>query len=544
MSRRILIRTLSAGACVALAAVAAPASALTADPDSGTQVATAEIAAGAHTVVLGLAGDTWVSSSGQTTSQSASPELVVGSKNLGLTKSRSYLDFDYSALAAVPADAVISSAELTLSNFVTGTCAGTAIRASRVTSAWTLAGLTWATQPTATTLGSGTSTSAFGAAACPAEGTATFDVKGIVHDWVSGAAKRGIQIKADKEGAASGYRKYRSAENGDAAKAPTLTVTYNSYPGTPTALKVTPGNPNYATSLTPTISAVVTDPDGSAGAYFELRKGTTAISPIVWTGYSDQVDSGEVASAMVPPGVLVDGAIYTVTAYGYDGALKSKASVAYAFKVDVTAPTVTVTSDVFTDGTWTRPMPASAKFTFDGSPDTGGFYVTTDGVDLTVGANSSGDYTVTIKPTPGWHTTVVTPVDRAGNSGEPTSFSWGTGAPEFSSPAAWTQSTGSFAVELNAPPGADSATLQWRLPSEVNWHTASHVTSEGETWFGSIADDGSRSTTGPLTWNATQEPLGTGKLQAPTYVQIRGCFQLPAAADSCTAVRYVQLIEE
>jgi hypothetical protein len=540
VSRRILTRTLSALACVALAATAAPASATTAE--TGSAEATA--AAGTHTVVLPLAGDTWVSSSGQTTSQSASPELVVGSKNLGLTKSRSYLDFDYSALTGVPADAVITSAELTLSNFVTGACAGTAIRASRVTSAWTLAGLTWSTQPTATSLGSGTSTAAFGAAACPTEGTATFDVKGIVHDWVSGAARRGIQIKADKEGAATGYRKYRSAENGDAAKAPTLTVTYNSYPGTPTDLKVTPGNPNYTTSLTPTLSAVVTDPDGSAGAFFELRKGTTAISPIVWSGSSDQVESGEVASATVPSGVLVDGAIYTVAAYGFDGALKSKALVAYAFKVDVTAPTVTITCDVFTDGVWTNPMPASAKFTFDGSADTGGFYVTTDGVDVTVGANSTGDYSVTIKPTPGWHTTVVTPVDRAGNTGEPTTFSWGTGAPEFSSPAAWTQSTGTFAVELNARPGADSATLQWRLPSEVSWHAATHVTSEGESWFGSITDDGSRSTTGPLTWNATQEPLGTGKLQAPTYVQIRGCFQFPTTADACTAVRYVQLIEQ
>jgi hypothetical protein len=353
-----------------------------------------------------------------------------------------------------------------------------------------------------------------------------------------------IQIKADKEGAATGYRKYRSAENGDAAKAPTLTVTYNSYPGTPTDVAVTPGNPHYATSLTPTFSAVVTDPDGPVSAYFELRKGTTALSPIVWTGSSDAVESGEVASATVPAGLLLDGTVYTLTAYGDDGTLKSKEAVAYVFKVDVTAPTVAISSDVFTDGQWTNPMPASAKFTFDGSADTGGFYVTTDGVDLTVGANSTGDYSVTFKPTPGWHSTVVTPVDRAGNVGEPSTFSWGTGAPEFSSPAAWTQSTGSFAVELNAPPGAASATLRWRLPSEVSCGTATHVTSEGATWFGSIADDGSRSTTGPLTWNATQEPLGTGHLQAPTYVQIRGCFQFPPATSSCTAIRYVQLIEE
>ena len=550
MSRRPWYRTLSALACVALAGAAASAatptaSAATLDP-GGTSTASAAVdPAGSHTVVLALAGDTWVSSSGQTTSQAASPELRVGSKNLGLTKSRSYLDFDYSALDSVPAGAVVSSAELTLSNFATGSCSGTAIRASRVTGAWTIAGLKWSAQPAVTTFGSGTSTAAFGATACPEEGTATFDVKGVVRDWLAGAARHGIQVKADKEGAASGYRVYRSAENGDAAKAPSLTVTYNSYPSTPTDVTVSPGNPNYATSLTPTLSAVVSDPDGGpVQGYFVVRKGTLASSPIVWSGSSDPVDSGEVASVAVPAGVLVDGAIYSVAAYGDDGALRSASFAAVKFKVDVTAPAVTITSDVFTDGEWTNPMPTSATITLDGSADTGGFYITTDGVELTAGANASGDYKATLKPTPGWHTTTVVPVDRAGNTGPTATFSWGTGAPEFSSPAFWAQSTASFTVDMSAPPGADGATLLWRLPGEAAWHTAAHVARGDEPWGGSVDNDAGHATTGELVWHATDEALGTGTLAAPAYVLIRGCFEYPSAPQACTADRYVQLVEQ
>jgi hypothetical protein len=542
VSRRTLYRTLSGTACLALAVAVAPtASAGTLDSGS-TSVSAASAAT--HTVVLPLSGDTWVSNLSQTTSQSTSPELQVGSKNLGLNRSRSYLDFDYSALDGVPADAVISSAQLSLSDFAAATCTGTAVRALRVTGAWTVAGLKWSAQPGVTTLGSGTSTAAFGANGCAAEGTATFDVSGIVHDWLGGAARRGIQVKADNESASSGYRKYRSAENGDASRAPTLTVTYNSYPATPTDLTVAPGNPGFATSLTPTLSADVTDPEGTVGAYFEVRKGTLATSPIVWSGFSDQVTSGDEASVEVPPGVLTDATIYSVVAYGYDGTLRSKAVAATKFKVDVTAPTATITSDVFTNGTWTNPMPASAKFTLDGSTDTGGFYVTTDGVDFTVGANATGDYATTLTPTPGWHTTTATPVDRAGNVGTTTTFSWGTGAPEFARPAFWEQSTGTFPVEINAAPTASGATLQWHLPGEKAWHTATHLTRGDAVWDGSVTNGGGRATTGQLTWDATAEPLGSGTLKAPAYVLIRGCFQYAAAADACTAERYVQLVEQ
>jgi hypothetical protein len=46
-----------------------------------------------------------------------------------------------------------------------------------------------------------------------------------------------------------------------------------------------------------------------------------------------------------------------------------------------------------------------------------------------------------------------------------------------------------------------------------------------------------------MTWHATDEALGTGTLTAPTLVLVHGCFHYTAAADKCTADRYVQLVE-
>ena len=542
MSRRTTLRVLSAVGGLALAATVAPAYAMTPEPAAP---ATAEVTADStHTVTLDLVGDTYVSSSGQTTSQSSSTELRVGSSNLGLTKSRSYLDFDYSPLADIPADAVIASADLDLSNFVTGSCAGTPIRAARITGDWTLDGLKWSTQPSATTAGWASSTAAFGASACPDEGVVTFDVKGIVSDWISGEPEHGILIKADRENAATGYRKYRSSENGDASKAPTLTITYDAPPGVPTDLSVTPGANSYATSLTPTLGATVTDPDGPVSGYFEVRKGTTLSSPIVWTATSDPVDSGDEASVTVPDGVLLDGTLYSVWVRSDDGIMRSNPA-AIAFKTDVTAPTVTITSDKYTDNTWLSGAPVSSTFTFDGSTDTAGFHITTDGTEYTVGTNRlGGNYATSWTPTPGWHVITAAPVDKAGNVGAVQTFRFGVGAPEFTTPAFWQESTADFPVDVSAPAGATGATLSWQVAGESTWHTATHVVKGGSAWNGSVIADGGRSTTGPLTWHATAETLGAGTLTAPALVRIHACFHYSGAADKCTADRFVQLVEE
>ena len=71
-------------------------------------------------------------------------------------------------------------------------------------------------------------------------------------------------MKANDETATSGLRSFRSKENGDVTKVPTLSVTYNTRPSVPSSLEVTPSASDGAGLVTaaaqPTFAAVVTDP--------------------------------------------------------------------------------------------------------------------------------------------------------------------------------------------------------------------------------------------------------------------------------------------
>lgn len=492
----------------------------------------------AQTVVLKASGDTWVQSGLTSKSQHTSPELRVGTKNVGLTQAKSYLTFDTSALGEAQASWIVD-AKVSLSNFTAGSCSGSDIRLSRVTKAWSLTGLTWGTQPTVATTDSSTNDKARGATGCTGEGVVDFDATAIVRSWVAGAGNHGVQLASVKAGANGSYRGYRSLENGDPAKVPTLTVTVSQPPATPTDLAVTPAGANdFITSTTPTLSAMVSDPDGGqVRGYFEVTHG----ADVVWSGTSDPVASGGTATVEVPAGKLSDGSIYTVSVWGLDDVdVRSEESAFETVIVDSIAPTVTVTSATFTDGQWAANLPSSDTITLDGSGDTGGFHLDLDGSTATVGADTQGDRDLTYTPSAGWHVLKVTPVDRAGNLGETVTFSYGAGAPAFTKPTMWTASTASFPVDFSGPAGASGATLEWRLAGTTTWRSAAKVTtSEGTAWQGAVTGTG-RSTTGALTWNATQEAHNGGKLTGPALLELRGCFQY-GDTEKCTGSVFVTL---
>lgn len=489
------------------------------------------------TVVLTATGDTWVQNILPNTSQHTSPELRVGTNNLGISQNRSYLNFDTTALGG-PQPGWIVDAKVTMSNFMAGSCSGSAIRMSQVTSAWTVPGITWANQPTVSATGASTNDTGKGFTGCTAEGVVDFDATAIVKSWAGGATNYGLQFAAVTLNNAS-FRKYRSLENGDTAKSPTLSVTISQPPATPSALSVTPGTGTWVSSKAPTLSAVVTDPDGgTVSGYFEVKQGAT----MVWSGTSTPVPSGGTATITLPASTLTEGQSYTVNAYGEDpSAVRSQTPATKSIVIDTIAPTVAVSSDKFTNGIWTNPLPSTANVTYDSSTGTVGFYVDYDGVSSIVGADASGDKTIAFTPIPGWHVLKVTPVDKAGNYGTPATFSYGTGTAAFTTPTQWTPSTASFPMDLSAPPSATGATLQWRVYGETTWRTAAKVKkADGTNWTGNVTGTG-RSTTGALIWNATEETYGTGTLTGTTLLETRGCFQYSGSSDSCTGNLYLGL---
>src|SRR5262249_24493139 len=93
-----------------------------------------------------------------------------------------------------------------------------------------------------------------------------------------------------------------------AGYAPKLVVTYNSYPALPTAAAVSPSTVNayngkrYANSLTPTLSAKVTDGDGgTVKAQFEVTPDPAYNdTTYTYTATSAGVASGSTATLAVP----------------------------------------------------------------------------------------------------------------------------------------------------------------------------------------------------------------------------------------------------
>ncbi len=488
-------------------------------------------------VNMAVAGDTWAASEIFPADHSAAGDLAVGSVSLGILVYRSFLTFDYTAIDSIPAGAQIAQAELSLSNFNTGACAGTATRISRVTGSWSLSTVNWANQPTVTADGSTTTTGSYGTTGCATETRVGFDATAIVNAWRGGADRRGVRLSADNESLNTGYRAFRSLENGDVTKVPKLTITYGSRPNTPTGLSVSPGYPGSATSLTPTLTANVTDPDSAqVRGDFEIRSGST----LVWSGHSAMATSGAQVTATVPAGVLSEGGTYTVKAYGNDGELQSAAATdPVTFKVDTIAPTVSITSTSYTNGSWRTGAPVSDTMTFHGSADTGAYYITLNGVEYTVGADSSGNWSNTWTPYDGWNTIDVAPLDRAGNRGATVSFNFGVGGPGINTPNDWAESPASFPVQASAPPGATGATLSWQLPGEATWRTATKVTNGASNWTGSVTSTSSRSYTPSLLWAATTEPLGSDLLHGPALILIKTCFTYTSAPTQCTTGRPV-----
>lgn len=259
--------------------------------------------------------------------------LRSGTQNSGTTVARSYLDFPTLDLAG---KTLVSA---TLQARVVGSlsCTNGTTVAYRITSPWHLTTsttdpnrLTWANQPSIDSSYAPQYWLPHGGpagSACAAHGWATWNVLPSVTAWKAGgtATQLGFRLQAATPTANGSFREFRSVNGttGVDTYYPRLIVTYNSYPDTPTNVTMTPGADGVIGSVTPTISANVTDPDGGdVKARFNIYSGST----MIWYGDGSTVASGGVSELTVPEGVLTNGAQYTLKAYGNDGSLYSGAN--------------------------------------------------------------------------------------------------------------------------------------------------------------------------------------------------------------------------
>ncbi|MEU0565404.1 DNRLRE domain-containing protein [Nonomuraea sp. NPDC005983] len=279
------------------------------------------------TSTLTVSTDTWVATNFPD-SQRGSTELKAGTFDGGTTVARSYLLFN--GVGGLRGKHVLDT-DLRLWTYWSSTCstAGPGVQVRRVTASWDPDTIRYGSEPTTTTTGAKTVTSAYGHdSTCPAAFT-HWDTDAIVQAWADGSANYGVQVRGADQTDSTTWRRYHSSNYTSGSQGPTdpaLTVTYNSRPTTP-QVSVTPQaasatDAKTVSSLTPTITAKATDSDGSSLNYtFTLTckpLGTTCSQP-TRTQTVSGVPSGTSAQWAVPPGYLTNATRYELSVQVSDG---------------------------------------------------------------------------------------------------------------------------------------------------------------------------------------------------------------------------------
>ncbi|MHB9861361.1 DNRLRE domain-containing protein [Streptomyces sp. YIM S03343] len=394
------------------------------------------------TTTLAVTTDTWVQNPDYPDSQVSSQELKSGTYDSGTDTARSYLKFEVSPFTGKH----ITAATMSLYNYYSATCStsGAATVAKRITSSWSSSSITWGAQPTTTTTGAANNTGHWGYdSSCPAAWS-NWNLQSIVQAWADGSTNYGLQVRADSESDSTTWRRFRSANYTTSGYAPKLVVTYNSY-ATTSSLAISPSSVNayngrrYVTTYTPTLSAKVTDADGStAKAQFEITNdpsysGETSYS---YTGISSSVASGSTATLTVPSASQLAGAHLRMRVRGYDGTDYGAWSSYIYFVPNVAKPAApTISCDPYSENTWTAKADSGATCTLDTSSTDGmGYYWGLDDTLVpgraydTTDGNGGDPLTITIKPGEDWHKLYAKTVDSGGNiSSSATTYAFGVG---------------------------------------------------------------------------------------------------------------------
>ncbi|MFI5933073.1 DNRLRE domain-containing protein [Actinoplanes sp. NPDC051494] len=532
-------------------------------------------------------GDTYVTEA-DADSHVSDSDLRMGVSAAGNIR-RSLVRFN--TTSSVPAGAHVTSAALKLWTNYSGTCTARSMSVYPVTESYTMTSATWANQPTYSTSASYSASSSFAYGnedlGC-ANGTGSIPVTNMVQAWVAGKlTDYGMLLKAGSETDTT-YTKYFCSMNLDttaatsctvAAHYPTMSVVYNTYPGTPAGVTFSPkvagttsdsntgGARIFSTSLTPTFSAKLSNADGGKVALQvklsrdvnNTAEGTGEITTVT----SAAITPGSTAKVTVPAGVLSNNthvmyqsrARVTNGAGGYDysawtpAALSATTATKFQLNTDVPAAPA-ITCGGYPAGTWTAQAAATTSCSLDTTAaDGAGYYWGLDDPSTPTLANDAGNTGAavavsTIASTPGWHTLYARSRDTALHlSTAATTYAFGVGAGGVLSPAAGASTAKAVALTASAgltytgvtyqwAPGATSATWTDLPPADVT--PAGSPTPIGS-WPLTGTTSGSQVTFTGFNWNVAATLAAAGEPDGA--LRVRAKFTTASGAAGYSAER-------
>ncbi|WP_148061578.1 DNRLRE domain-containing protein [Cellulomonas sp. PhB143] len=502
-------------------------------------------------VSLAVSFDTYVQSSASTPKYSDG-ELRLGTYDGGTTKARSFIHVHVDPIVGTK----VSSATLKLWQNHSYSCSARQwdVWSSAIASTSTV----WSNQPALVNKWA-SSSSTMGYSSSCAAGWSSVSITSLAQAWAdNGGSSHAMALRATDETDSYGWKIFNSADASSGK--PTVTVTYNSYPKTPSTTRHASGQyvwyPNssdpdrvlYVKTTKPSFYATVSDADGgNVRGLFDVLDGTS----LVWNKVAGaSVASGGVSTVGTGGAALTNGRSYTARVWASDGSLTSKSSAAISpFTVDTSRPSAPgVASSAFANGAWTDPAPASNTFTLTGgNPDVVGFQeLVDDDTDWRDLAVSSGLGTSTPKATWKWtptgsHKVQFRTVDRAGWTSAATAFTFGSGGAGLSSPVDGTKTTDKLTVKAAGPADANgtaTATAYYRVAGGAAGAGDGSVNGSTAGWS---AIDGSAVTFAKDTAVSYSKAVSAGQIAAAAsndrrtlQLQVQVCITYSSGTTKCT----------
>jgi RHS repeat-associated protein len=487
--------------------------------------------------------DTYVQQ-GETVDWSSDTELDFG--NPGTTNAdgtprtaQSFISWNTSPIA----DALVTSAKLSLWNFHSGNHPDCAAQSWEVWSAGAASTSSrWSNRPSMTAK-KATSTETRGNASCASQpdGWINADVSTLAQEWASAKATRGhMGLRATSESAMAQWKRVNSANA--AANPPKLVLNYNFRPKTGTKQEAGPpffsyGGAYVVNTTTPTLRDTFVDADGDKvnGTFQIFDNATDAqVGEVIVSKY---VASGSAASVTVPSGVLSNGKTYKFRTNPFDGKHYNTGWSAWkTFTVDTSAPSAPtrITSTDYPAGEWVKGAGQAGTFTVTPpSGDHNWLEWSLDGVTWTRVATGGAGAAKAISVTPprnGTHTLQVRSVDKADNKSEAKEYTFHAGSGGFLQPADGERTARRLPLVAEAEGGKyDKVSFSWRRSEADSWTKipVGDVTSGGTAltaWPVGLTNGRNAA----LVWNAT------GTVDPDGTVQIKADFTGPNSAASST----------